>query len=537
MNTTVVPTEEYDYVIVGAGTAGCVVANRLTEDSRVRVLIIEAGGQDSNPWLHVPAGFYRTAHSPAYNWGYETEPVPGLDDRRILWPRGKVLGGSSSTNGLLYVRGAASDFDAWAQHGNPGWSYADVLPYFRKSENQERGESEFHGSGGPLSVSNLRIKLPLNDAFIAAGVELGYTRNDDFNGASLDGVGEYQLTVNGWSRSSAATAFLRPSLRRGNLKLVTGALAERVVMEGRRAVGLRYSVGNEVRVAKARREVVLSGGAVNSPQLLQLSGIGPGSVLRDAGVEVVHELIGVGERLQDHLTGRVTIRCKDVLSLNDIGRSLPRQVLAAFEYALLRTGPLMMGASPLGLFARSRPGLVAPDLQFFFLAGSSDKGGGAVDTFPAGTLAFNQCRPESKGWVHIASPRATDKPLIQPNYLSSPVDEQVVVAGFHLARRIFSTRAFVPYRVSEYLPGEHVTGDETLLAYARQRVGTGYHPTSSCRMGQDNMAVVDPSLRVRGIARLRVIDASIMPSIVSTNTNAATYMIAEKGADLLKMEH
>jgi len=534
MDSTTIPVEEYDYVIVGAGTAGCVVANRLTEDPRIRVLIVEAGGPDTNPWIHVPMGFYRTAHSPSYNWGYETEPVPGLGGRRIPWPRGKVVGGSSSTNGLLYVRGAHSDFDHWAQLGNHGWGYADVLPYFRKSENQERGEDAFHGKGGPLNVSNLRIKLPINQAFIAAGMELGYPHNPDFNGASLDGVGEYQLNVGGRRRSSSATAFLRPALRRGNLRLVTQALAERIVLEGRRATGLRYSVGGQPRLAKARQMVVLCGGAINSPQLLQLSGIGPGEVLKAAGIDVAHELPGVGEGLQDHVSGRVTMRSKNALTLNDIGQSLPRQVLAGLEYAFRGTGPLMLGASPLGLFARSRPGLEAPDLQFFFLAGSSDKGGGVLNDFAATTIAFNQCRPESRGWIRIASPDPLAKPRIQPNYLSTRTDEEAIVAGFRLARDIFATRAFAPYRVSEFLPGDEVVGDEALLAYARQRVGTGYHPSSTCIMGTNDRAVVDPSLRVRGISSLRVVDASIMPSVVSTNTNAATYMIAEKGADLIK---
>ena len=528
---------EADYVIVGAGSAGCVLANRLSADPGVNVVLLEAGGRDWNPWIHIPVGYFKTLHNPNTDWCYKTQSDPGLNGRAIDWPRGKTLGGSSSINGLLYVRGQKQDYDHWAQLGNKGWSYDDVLPLFKRSEAHEDGETELHGGSGGLAVSRIRARSRIAEAFIDAAVEMGVPRTEDYNGEDQEGAGYFHQTARGGFRCSSARAFLNPAKRRPNLKVVTHAHAEGLIFAGdgeRRVTGLRFSrKGAPAKVMlRPGGEVILSAGAIGSPQILELSGIGRGDVLTGAGVELRHELPGVGESLQDHLQIRLIYEV-NVQTLNDaINRLIPRMRIG-LQYALFRTGPMSLGASQVAVFARSMEGQETPDIQFHFQPLSADKPGIVMHPFSGITSSVCQLRPESRGHIHIATPNAMDHPRIVPNYLSATADQMCAVRAVRFARAMTKTRALGPFIVREHVPEGDPTTDEEILDLARSIIQTIYHPTSTCRMGSDPKAVVDDRLRVHGVGGLRVADASIMPAIVSGNTNAPTVMIGEKASDMI----
>lgn len=527
-------TETFDYVIVGAGSAGCVLANRLSADPAVRVALLEAGGRDRNPWLHIPAGYFRTMFNPNLTWQFGAGPEPYLDGRIVPWPRGRVLGGTSAVNGLLYVRGQAQDFDMWRQLGNAGWSYQDVLPYFKRAEDQERGEDEYHGAGGPLGVSDVRMKNPLCEAYIAACVAAGIPRTTDFNGANQEGVGYYQLTTRNGRRCSTAVGYLNPVRSRSNLAIITNAEVKRVELEGRRATGVVYRRDAQTRTVKATREVLLAAGAIGSPQLLQVSGIGPGAVLQKAGVGVLHELPGVGENLQDHFQARFVYDCSLPASLNDVWHSRLMQFRAGLEYAFSRSGILTIGAGVVGVFARSRPGLEVPDVQVHFMPLSAERPGQGLHPFSGVTASVCQLRPESRGVISITAPDPAIPPSIVANYLASETDSEVLLAGLRMLRRIAAQPEFARHVKREFLPGADVESDEELMAFAKAKGTTIFHPCGTCKMGRDPMAVVDERLRVHGIAGLRVVDASIMPTMTSGNTNAPAIMIGEKASDMIR---
>jgi len=526
-------TDSFDFIVVGAGSAGCVLANRLTASGRHRVLLLEAGGHDRHIWIHIPLGYGKLFSDRKVNWLYTSEPEPELDNRQIIQPRGKVLGGSSSINGLLYIRGQPADFDHWRQLGNSGWSFEDVLPYFRRAEDQQRGEDALHGVGGPLAVSDVCEPHPLCEAFIAAAQQAGFPRNDDFNGPTQEGAGYFQLTARHGRRCSTAVGYLRQAHRRPNLAIVSNALASRILFSGRRAIGVEYRCGDATRIAHANAEVIVAGGAFNSPQLLQLSGLGPAALLKSCGINVVADMPGVGAELQDHLQVRMQYRCTEPITVNDVIHSWRHRAGAGLRYALFRKGLLAIGAGYAGGFFRTNALAATPDVQVHFIIFSADTAGAALHAFPGFIASVCQLRPESRGFVRIKSADPEKPPAIQPRYLSSRTDRDTVVAGLKLLRRIMNQPAMRRYIAEERAPDPRCTSDAELLAFARANGTTVFHPTSTCRMGADATAVVDERLRVHGIERLRVVDGSIMPTVVSGNTNAAIVMIGEKGADMI----
>ena len=526
---------EFDVIVAGGGSAGCVLATRLTENPAITLCLIEAGGRDHNPWIHIPLGFGKLVPNPNVNWGYETEPEPQLNGRRCSWPRGKVLGGSGSINGLVFLRGAPTDFDGWEAAGAKGWSYKDVLPYFKRLEHNVRGANAWRGQGGPMCISDIKKPSATSQAFVEACTRLQYPVNPDFNGERIEGVGTVQLNVrNGW-RCSTAKGYLRPNLRRKNLNLMTHAHVRRILFEGRRAVGVEVEQGGAVKRIGARREVIVSAGAINSPMVLMNSGVGPAAELEEVGIEVRHDLPGVGKNLQDHVQGRFTFLTRAPGTLNEILTSPRQQIVMALQWLTSRSGQLAVGATEGCLFTKSSPAEPVVDLQFQATNFSTEHLTLGLDRWPGFGFNFCVCRPKSRGEIKLADGTGRSKPRIFANYFSDPDGDDMrrSVAAFHIGRQIISTEPYRSLIFCEVRPGAHVVAEEDIKGFIRQVAGTVYHPCGTCRMGEDDKAVVDPELRVRGLEGLRVVDASVMPVIPTPNIHPATIMIAEKGSDAI----
>ena len=531
----------YDFIVTGAGSAGCAIAGRLSEDGRFRVLLLEAGPRDTYPWIHIPLGYHKTFNNPKVNWMFDSEPEPELNNRVMYQPRGKVLGGTSSINGMVYMRGNAADYDEWRQRGCEGWDYDSVLPYFRRAEDNVRGPDEFHGTGGPLKVSDHRWQPTLAKAMHEAAVQAGIPANPDFNGATQEGVGYYQSTISKARRWSSARAYLGGAKQRKNLTIATGAHATRVLIEGGRAVGVEYrtlgSMGAGLTTARATREVIVSGGVYGSPQLLMLSGLGPAAHLKQHGIAVIKDMPGVGSHLHDHFNTYVAYKCAQPVTMNDLLNSLPRRIMAGMQYAFGRTGPLASMGLYVGALVRSDRRLERPDLQinmFAWAIKDRNRFGVVPQPFSAFGLSPVHLRPDGRGTVRLKSADPLAAPEIRFNFLKSSYDYEAIIHGMKICREIARQPALKPFVVEEILPGPAVTGDADLRADIRARGVSNLHPVGTCRMGRETDAVVDPQLRVHGIAALRVADASIMPSIVAGNTNAPSIMIGEKCADMVR---
>jgi choline dehydrogenase len=523
-----------DYIVIGAGSAGCVIASRLSETG-ARVTLLEAGPRDRSPWIHIPAGVLKLLHHPVVNWNYSAAAGSGTANRAIHWPRGKVLGGSSSINGMLYVRGNPADYDGWAQMGCRGWSFDDVLPHFRKSEHYvQGGDPDVRGKGGPLRVEDYRTILPLTHRFVEAAQQVGFPFSSDLNGKMQEGVGYSQMTRKGRFRGSTAQTFLAEARQRDNLRIETDALATRLLLEGKRCVGVAFRQRGMDREARAACEVILCGGSVNSPHLLQISGIGPAEYLQSIGVDVAHDLSGVGANLQDHYVARISHRVRNATSINQLAHGI-RLAAEAVRFVVAGKGALTFGVTSAQVFCRSREGLASPDLQLLFTPASYDAARfGALEREPGMTVAICPVRPDSRGTIMAQSADPFAAPLITPNYLSDPNDQRVLNAGVRITRQIFAAPAIAQHSVSEILPGATVNSDEELADYSRRFGTTIFHPVGTCRMGEGPGAVVDARLRVHGVGGLRVIDASVMPTLTTGNTNAPTIMIAEKGAAMIR---
>ena len=526
--------EEFDYIIIGAGSAGCVLANRLTSNPNNKVLLLEAGGRDLNPWIHIPVGYFKTMHNPNTDWCFKIESDPGLNGRRMNYPRGKTLGGSSSINGLLYIRGQSNDYNYWRQLGNVGWSWEDVLPYFKKAENQERGENEFHGKDGPLSVSDQRVKLKLLDTFISAAEEFSIPRSTDFNTGVTEGCGYFQVTEKNGLRCSTAVGYLNPIKSRKNLKIITKAHVKNIEFENKKAISVNYWQNDKLNKAKANIEIILSAGTIGSPHILQVSGVGPANLLKKHNINVIRNNSFVGKNLHDHLMLRPVYKVKNIETLNELYHSYYKKILAGLNFIFFRRGPLTMGASQLCAFTKSDDHLETPNLQFHVAPMSTDKlGGAALHKFPAFTPTVTNIRPTSRGHIEIANADSRINPKIKMNYLSTEEDKRIAVKSIKITRKIvLESKAFKPYEPEEMRPGINLSDDEILKEVGKY-ANTVFHPVSTCKMGSDESAVVNERLQVHGLKNLRIVDASIMPHITSGNTNAPTIMIAEKAADMI----
>jgi choline dehydrogenase len=530
----IVTEGRYDYIIVGAGTAGCVLANRLTQNPATRVLLLEAGGSDNYYWVHIPVGYLYCIGNPRTDWMMKTAPEPGLNGRSLVYPRGKVLGGCSSVNGMIYMRGQAADYDGWRQMGNVGWGWDDVLPYFLKSEDHYGGKSDLHGAGGEWKVSKQRLTWDILRAVQEGAREFGIEPRADFNDGNNEGSGFFEVNQKRGLRWNAARGFLRPALKRPNLRLVTHALTQSLIIEGKRVAGVRYLRDGALHEARADGEVLLAAGSINSPKLLELSGVGRPDVLQGIGVDVVHESPGVGENLQDHLQIRTVYKVSGAKTLNTMFNSYFGKASIALQYALMQSGPMSMAPSQFGMFTKSDPSRATPDLEYHVQPLSTDRLGDPLHAFPAITMSVCNLRPDSTGSVHAVSPDPDKQPEIRLNYLSAQSDRDVAVTSLRQARQIMTAKALARYRPEEILPGPAHQTDEQLITQAGNIGTTIFHPVGTCRMGNDERAVVGHDLRVHGLERLRVIDASVMPKIVSGNTASPVVMIAEKAADIIR---